>query len=100
MSMSDPGADEIRNTGAYRAAVWSVRLGYLCGLVWIGMVWSGYLRGSMMFLTFLLLLPLWVSTNVFLRRAGVRYGRRGLSPQIARDVRRQFNRDVLWLPRR
>lgn len=104
VSMSDSGADEIRDTEAYRLAVWSARLGYLWGLIWIGMLWFGHLRWSVIFLTSLLLLPPSVFTTVLLRRAGVRFARRAswhrISWQMDREIGRQFYRDVFWLPRR
>jgi hypothetical protein len=95
----DNGMDELRRRLMYRIAVWFDRLCCVWLLLWfIGLLMHA--PGRVIFVVLLCGLVTAGSSIVLKCRAGVPTVRPSKWNAPARERWRQFNRDVLWLPRR
>ncbi|GIH18215.1 hypothetical protein [Rugosimonospora africana] len=99
-----PIGPDVRRAPAYWAAVWCTRLAFACILLWssVPLIWRFIAAGDPS--SFLRWLPwfaavlLWAASLVLLRLAGVRLN--GWLDLADAEIRRQFRRDLVWLPPR
>jgi hypothetical protein len=96
MSINVRPGREVRRTPAYRAAVWCMRVSYVC--VPVGAVALFVHRfGSLYFPIWLAGVAMAACSLVLLRLAGVRFNSRGIADP---EIGGQFSRDLMWRPPR
>lgn len=92
-----PVGPDVRRVPAYWAAIWCARLAFACIPIW-GFIAAGHPFSFLRWLPWLAALLLGAASLVLLRLAGVRLNR---WLDIADwQIRRQFRRDLVWLPPR
>jgi hypothetical protein len=99
VSTSDSSSEEITRPGFYRAALWSVRLAYVCMAFWMADL--VFIRSNAyLTLSWFVALAFALIGLALLRLAGARFTARRGSVYVSGETGRNFYRDVFWLPRR